>query len=409
MKTFSVLATALAVGWCVHAADEAPSGNLGDPAPALEIAEWVKGGPVDLASGKGKKIFVVEFWATWCPPCRTSIPHLTELQKKYKAKDVVFIGVSDEKASVVKPFVEKQGDKMDYVVAADKDRKTFAAYMKAYGMNGIPHAFVVDKEGRIVWHGHPMAELDQTIQQILDGKYDMAVSKKRAEAQKLLEEFYEVANDDAQKARADELAKKLEALDTELGGIEPGEKFDPEKVRKQIRFSEIMREYSQALSTGKDEATLAELEKQAEPLKPDGFDLADYRDRVQGQMAFMGYVRLAQGEGDAEKLAEAAAKLSAIKTKNPALLNQIAWTLLADEKIKQRDLRLATKFAKAAYEASEGKDPSILDTYARALFDTGKVSEAVEYQKKALDLCEAGEKEEYAATLKKYQEKAGKN
>ena len=70
----------------------------------------------------------------------------------------------------------------------NKERKTSAGYMQAFGVNGIPHAFVVDKQGRIVWQGHPMAELDETIQQILDGKYDMAIAKRKAEAQKLMEE-----------------------------------------------------------------------------------------------------------------------------------------------------------------------------------------------------------------------------
>src|SRR5262245_40618322 len=93
--------------------------ELGDPATPLDIQEWVKGTPVALAAGRGKTIHLVQFSATWCPPCRASIPHLTELQKKFKDKGVVFIGVSDEASDVVKKFVEKMGDKMDYTVAID--------------------------------------------------------------------------------------------------------------------------------------------------------------------------------------------------------------------------------------------------------------------------------------------------
>jgi hypothetical protein len=109
-------------------------------------------------------------------------------------------------------------------------------------------------------------------------------------------------------------------------------------------------------------------------------------------------------------LADLAAKLSSAKSKNPTMLNQIAWTLLTDEAIKQRDLALAARFAKAAYDACEGKEASIVDTYARALFDNGKVSEAIEYQKKAIDLADDKEmKDSLTATLKTYQEKAGKH
>ena len=56
----------------------------GDAAPPIEITKWLRGEAVDLQKAREKKVVVVEFWATWCPPCRTSIPHLTELQKKYK-------------------------------------------------------------------------------------------------------------------------------------------------------------------------------------------------------------------------------------------------------------------------------------------------------------------------------------
>jgi 6-phosphofructokinase len=91
------------------------------------------------------------------------------------------------------------------------------------------------------------------------------------------------------------------------------------------------------------------------------------------------------------------------------MLNEIAWTLLTDEKIKNRNLKLATRLALAAVDASEGKDASVLDTYARALFDTGKIEEAVTQQKKAVALADdADKKRELEATLKEYQKKAAK-
>jgi len=124
------------------------------------VAHWVKGEPVDVSSG----VHVVEFWATWCPPCLTSIPHLTALQEKYADRGVNIIGVSDEELATVESFVEKMGDKMAYTVAIDggisKD------YIEKYNIGGIPHAFVV-KDGEIVWHGHPMAKLEAAIEDAL--------------------------------------------------------------------------------------------------------------------------------------------------------------------------------------------------------------------------------------------------
>jgi thiol-disulfide isomerase/thioredoxin len=148
----------------IAALQAANAAKIGDPAAPLKITEWVKGGPVDLS--KRDKIYVVEFWATWCGPCRTSIPHLTELQKKFASKDVVFVGISAEKPSVVKPFVEKMGDRMDYVVACDDERQTNSGYMEAYGRNGIPSAFIVDRQGKVAWAGHPMAGLESKLAEL---------------------------------------------------------------------------------------------------------------------------------------------------------------------------------------------------------------------------------------------------
>jgi len=141
--------------------------RLGDPAAPLFVKEWVQGGPIDVKDGKS--VYVVEFWATWCGPCRVSIPHLSALQKKLKDKGVVVVGVSDEEPAKVKPFVKSMGEKMDYAVACDDTAQSNMGYMAAYGFNGIPTAFIVDKQGKVRWAGHPMAGLDQALEKVLAG------------------------------------------------------------------------------------------------------------------------------------------------------------------------------------------------------------------------------------------------
>ena len=195
-KTF-LLCAALVFGTTMTSS----AAKLGDAAAPLSVKDWVKGKPVNVKDGKN--IYVVEFWATWCGPCRTSIPHLTELQKKFQDKGVVFVGISDEPADKVKPFVEKMGEKMVYVVACDEDRKTSEGYMTAYAQGGIPTAFIVGKDGKVLWFGHPMAELEETLQSVLDGKYDLAAAAKRDELRAAIDEYQKLS------AAGDEKAKKL--------------------------------------------------------------------------------------------------------------------------------------------------------------------------------------------------------
>ncbi len=215
---------------CIAAAIAAAAlgeGRLGQKAAPLEGLKWIKGKPVNVAKSDGKHVYVVEFWATWCGPCRRAIPRLTELQKKYKGK-VTFVGISDEKPDVVRKFVEQQGSNMGYSVAADPARKVYNAYMKAFGIGGIPHAFVVGPKGRILWHGHPMAELEDVLEQMLAGRWD--VEKARAEIERrerqqrammkaltLLSQYFRLAADKSEQKKAREVGEQI----LEVGAAAP--------------------------------------------------------------------------------------------------------------------------------------------------------------------------------------------
>jgi thiol-disulfide isomerase/thioredoxin len=170
MKTAIVaLASLLSLTHTLRAA------SIGDSAPAVFVERWVKGSPVRI--GPGTNIFVVEFWATWCGPCRQTIPHLTQLQKKYADKAVVIVGFSDEKPETVQPFVAGQGGNMDYRVVTDSSRRTYNNWMKAFGEGGIPHAFVVGTNGQVLWHDHPSSGLDQALDRITQGTFDLERAK----------------------------------------------------------------------------------------------------------------------------------------------------------------------------------------------------------------------------------------
>ena len=149
--------------------------KVGSPAPDISVANWAQGGPVNLNSAG--KTFVVEFWATWCGPCKRAIPHINELYQKYRSRGLVVVGISDEPLSKVKPFVTQMGPTMTYNVGCDDERKTSTAWMEAAGQSGIPCAFIV-REGKILWIGNPLDErFDSVLITALTGRYNPELTR----------------------------------------------------------------------------------------------------------------------------------------------------------------------------------------------------------------------------------------
>jgi thiol-disulfide isomerase/thioredoxin len=384
--------------------------SVGDPAPELKAAKWVKGSAVEKFTPG--QTYVVEFWATWCGPCRVSIPQLTELAHKFKDK-VTFVGLDVfERGSAaaidqaVAKFVDGMGARMDYNVAMDtQDAFMVERWMKAADQRGIPTAFVVDQTAHIVWIGHPMAGLEEVLGEVVSGKLDLERAKKRAAALAKLQDFLQRAMTTTGQAELEKSRNELEALDKEVGGILPGKRFDAQEAINQLKFQAAIMAYQSSVMTGKDAAETDKLEAAARAVAPNGIDF----DQVRAPMLFQKYVVAVGPKGDPAKAAALAKELLEFNLKDPLILNEFAWAILTDESIKQRDLPLALKLAKASLDASDGKTPAILDTYARALFASGKPAEGLEYQKKAVAACDdAATRSQLETTLKKYAAAADK-
>ena len=163
------------------AAGSALAGDLkvGDKAPALTVDEWVRGNQV--SSFEPGRAYVVEFWATWCGPCVANIPHLTELQEKYR--DGTIIGVAAYERSgkdKLTPFLaDGKGRDIGYTVAYDADGSMGEAWMDAADQDGIPTAFLVDKAGKVAFIGSPSA-LEPEIKRVL-GEQPGDPAEKKAE------------------------------------------------------------------------------------------------------------------------------------------------------------------------------------------------------------------------------------
>lgn len=174
MTVFKSLAFSLTLLTCA-VATQAQTIGPGSKAPALAVKAWFKGKPVPkLESGK---IYVVEFWATWCGPCIESIPHITSIAQKNT--DVTFVGVSilePNEGGAIQKFVDNMGDKMNYNVGWGGNQDGMSkTWFSAASQNGIPTAFIV-KDQVIQWVGHPM-RLEKPLQEIKANTFDLAAHK----------------------------------------------------------------------------------------------------------------------------------------------------------------------------------------------------------------------------------------
>jgi thiol-disulfide isomerase/thioredoxin len=140
---------ALACAWAAAGCSAGARGAAG-----LEAVEWINTDAPPTAPGAlAGKALVVEFWATWCPPCRSSTPHLVELANEHRDDGLVVLGVHVARAlerDAVDGFIEQYD--IPYAIGLD----TSGAFAGSYGVSGIPDAFVYDRGGALVWRGHPM-------------------------------------------------------------------------------------------------------------------------------------------------------------------------------------------------------------------------------------------------------------
>lgn len=329
------------------AADEkTPSLAIGDLAPSIKPTKWVKG--KEVASFEKGKVYVVEFWATWCGPCITMMPHISHLQDEFRDKGVTIIGFTSKDPrnteENVTEFVEKRGKKLHYTIAFSEDRDTHEAYMKAAKRNGIPCSFVVDKEGKIAFIGHPML-LDEVLPKVVSGTWK---GKEDAEdVEKGPQEFRQVTA--LARENTEAALKAFEEFKTKRPGLANAVFYAPFKLSMLLKLEKS-----------------AEAKSEAERL-----------------------IAVAKKHKDADGYARVAA-------------------LICDPSVKaDKALRsLAIEAAQTAVKLNDEKDVNTLLVLAEAYFAAGDKSKAVEIGGKAVEAADPRTKPAIEKRVKKYSDAA---
>ena len=348
-------------------ADDKDMLTIGSTAPSIDIEHWMSDGDgkfkhiKDFEKGK---VYVVEFWATWCGPCIASMPHISKLQDDYAKRGVTVISVSDEDVETVQEFLERKTEDdektygeltKNYCLTTDPDKSVHEAYMQAAKQNGIPTAFIVGKKGLIEWIGHPMS-MDETLQQVVTDKWD-------------------------RDSFAAEFKETQEIAQIQTGIVRLLRKGDVDGAIKKL---------DEALATLKSEGAKAQFKGMR--------------------------TQLLMQTGD-ERAIEPLKEMIAQNKDNPQVLNQLAWFVVQikereqDKKIDKRLIEVSIEAAEMAIKA-DPDNGAVLDTLAHLQYMNGDLDKAIETQTKAVKLADEQFKEDiesFLEELKEEKEKGGKD
>jgi thiol-disulfide isomerase/thioredoxin len=358
----NLLVIALLVGAAVAAASLAPAQELtiGSRAPALEVETWLKGEPA-LAFEPGR-IYLVEFWATWCGPCVAGMPYLSRLQAQL-GDTVTVIGVNiwerpytDGTRDRVAQFVAANDAKLGYRVAYDgQAQRAATAWMESAGLGSIPNAFLVDRSGVIAFIGHPLAPgFRATISQVIAGTHDL-------EAARAAREQGRAAEIEALAARTVATRRLKEAVARAVPLALAGDHAAA------VAACDTLKDVGEALGTDPcDEARVQVFHSLFKSAGPDAAHAyVDHLLQAGGMDAPSSYGNLAWVMVDPAHGLEGADPVRAVRCSERALADMAAAADTTDQAMMR---------------------PLLLDTHAMALAAAGRLEEAIAAQAEAVAL-----------------------
>lgn len=138
-----------------------------EPAPDFSLPTFPDDSTISLADLKGRVVYL-DFWATWCPPCRKSFPWMEEMHQRYKDSGLSIVAVSvDKKRELIEKFIDKM--KPDFTIAHDPT----GGVAKSYKLRGMPSSYLIDRNGQLVkvhmgFRTKDTDKLEETIKNLLE-------------------------------------------------------------------------------------------------------------------------------------------------------------------------------------------------------------------------------------------------